>query len=218
MSLSRSRLRPIRPTVRSGSGMSRHADDRWREVWDWRGQCTLREGEGDLPVPCDPIRLSSSPVIRWIATALAIGAVSGTVLVLLRHVSRLYAPWTVERSRASRPRLARSGVADTAQLFAEVDRYLVSEMRALRAPGVAIAVVHGDRIVHLRGFGEADPSGRRMRGDTPFILGSLSKAFTAVAVIQLADAGRLQLDDPVQRYLPWFHVRDRNASAAFASP
>jgi CubicO group peptidase (beta-lactamase class C family) len=147
------------------------------------------------------------------AAAVAIGVVSTMLAILLRHVARLHAPWTVERSRELHLELVPSGLTDTAQVFAAIDRYLSREMNAVRAPGVAIAIVHDNRIVHVRGFGQADPSGRPVTGDVPFILGSMTKSFTALAIVQLAEAGRLGLDDPVQRYLPWFHVRDRNASA-----
>ena len=133
--------------------------------------------------------------------------------ILLRHVSKLHAPWTVARSHEIVPRLAPSGLTDSVQVFAAIDNYVRQEMRAVRAPGAAIAIVHGDHIVHARGFGQADPSGKVITRDTPFILGSMTKSFTALAIMQLVEAGRLALDDPVQGYLPWFHVRDRKASA-----
>jgi CubicO group peptidase (beta-lactamase class C family) len=47
---------------------------------------------------------------------------------------------------------------------------------------------------------------------TPFIIGSLSKSFTALAIMQLVQAGKVVLDAPVQRYLPWFRVADETAS------
>ena len=65
-----------------------------------------------------------------------------------------------------------------------------------------------DRIVHLRGFGEADSSGRPVSPQTPFIIGSLSKSVTALAIMQLVEAGKVELDAPVQRYIPWFRVAD----------
>jgi CubicO group peptidase (beta-lactamase class C family) len=48
---------------------------------------------------------------------------------------------------------------------------------------------------------------------TPFILFSSSKSFTALAIMQLVEAGQVELDAPVQRYLPWFRVADPDASA-----
>jgi CubicO group peptidase (beta-lactamase class C family) len=55
------------------------------------------------------------------------------------------------------------------------------EMRRLRIPGAALAIVEGDQIVHLRGFGRAHPRGKPPTPDTPFFIGSLTKAVTALA-------------------------------------
>lgn len=95
--------------------------------------------------------------------------------------------------------------------FAAIDAYVEAEMRANRVPGVGLAIVHGPQIVHMRGFGE-DGAGQPVTPQTSFILGSMSKAFTALAVMQLSEQGRIDLDAPVQRYLPWFRVADAGAS------
>ena len=96
---------------------------------------------------------------------------------------------------------------------AAIDRYVRSEMEAQRIPGLALGIVHDGRIVHLQGFGDADSSGRAVTPQTPFFIGSVTKSFTAMAVMQLSDAGRVDLDAPVQRYLPWWRVEDAGASA-----
>src|SRR5437764_8131 len=97
--------------------------------------------------------------------------------------------------------------------FAEIDRYVTAHMHEAQIPGLALGIVHRDQIVHLRGFGVANPAGQPVTPQTPFILGSLSKSFTALAIMQLIDAGKMALDAPVQRYLPWFRVADSKASA-----
>ena len=96
--------------------------------------------------------------------------------------------------------------------FAKIDAYVSSQMQAMRLPGLALGIVHGDQIVHLHGFGEADQSGRVVTAQTPFVIGSMTKSFTAMAIMQLVEAGKIQLDAPVQRYLPWFRVADPTAS------
>jgi CubicO group peptidase (beta-lactamase class C family) len=96
--------------------------------------------------------------------------------------------------------------------YDEIDAYLEQQMRRLNVPGAAFAIVEGDEIVHLREFGEARP-GEAPTPRTPFVLGSLTKSFTALAVMQLAEAGQIDLDAPVQRYLPWFRIADPQASA-----
>ncbi len=96
--------------------------------------------------------------------------------------------------------------------FAAIDTYVESQMSALRIPGLALGIVNGDQIVYLKGFGIADPAGRAVSPQTPFQIASVSKTFTALAVMQLAEAGKIDLDDPVQRYLPWWRVADAEAS------
>jgi CubicO group peptidase (beta-lactamase class C family) len=97
--------------------------------------------------------------------------------------------------------------------FQEIDAYTERQMARLNIPGAALAIVEGDEIAHLRGFGWARPGGDEPTRQTPFIIGSLTKSFTALAVMQLVEAGKVQLDAPVQRYLPWFRVADPFASA-----
>ena len=97
--------------------------------------------------------------------------------------------------------------------FESIDAYVEQTMRELRIPGLQLAIVQGDRIAHLRAFGVAGPGGRPVSDQTPMPIGSVSKPITAMAVLQLAERGRIELDAPVQRYLPWFRVADRAASA-----
>ena len=89
--------------------------------------------------------------------------------------------------------------------FADFDTYLRSELTRLRVPGAAVAVIRGDSLVHALVVGRADGSGRAITLETPFMIGSISKSMTALAMMQLVDAGRVALDSPVTRYLPWFH-------------
>ena len=105
-----------------------------------------------------------------------------------------------------------SATADDGPDLAAIDRYVRSEMDAQRIPGLALGIVQGDRIVHVQGFGEADRSGRQVTPETPFLIGSVTKSFTALAIMQLSEAGRIQLDAPVQRYLPWWRLADPDAS------
>jgi CubicO group peptidase (beta-lactamase class C family) len=76
------------------------------------------------------------------------------------------------------------------------------------SPGFAVAVVCGDSIAYVHGFGVADlSSGRRATGDTPFYIASTTKALTALAVARLATEGKLDLDAPLSRYLPSLRLK-----------
>ena len=101
----------------------------------------------------------------------------------------------------------------SAQASEAIDGYITAQMRSARIPGLALAIVKGDQIVFSKGYGQADPSGRPVTPKTSFIIGSVSKSFTALAVMQLTEAGKVELDAPVQRYIPWFRVADPKASA-----
>jgi len=97
--------------------------------------------------------------------------------------------------------------------YAEIETFVQDEMAAQRVPGLALGIVEGDRIAYIRGFGKADDSGRAVTPKTPFIIGSVAKSFTALAIMQLVEANKTDLDAPVQRYLPWFRVADEKESA-----
>ena len=94
----------------------------------------------------------------------------------------------------------------------EVDAYISTKMKELGIPGAALVIVEGDQIAHLKAFGVADASGRSVTPQSPFFTGSTGKSFTALAIMQLVEAGNIKLDEPVQTYLPWFRVADADAS------
>jgi CubicO group peptidase (beta-lactamase class C family) len=93
----------------------------------------------------------------------------------------------------------------------EIDRFLREELREAGIPGAAAAVIRGDQVLMVRGYGH-DSTGAVVTGDSLFRIASLSKSFTALAVMQLVDAGRLHLDDPVQDHLPEFQLADPRAA------
>ena len=95
---------------------------------------------------------------------------------------------------------------------AALDRYLADARAATGLPGMAVAVIRGPDVVHLAGFG-TDGRGGPVTPSTPFRIASLSKSFTATAVLQLAEARRVDLDASVQRYLPGFATADPGTSA-----
>ncbi len=98
------------------------------------------------------------------------------------------------------------------ELFDAIDADLREQMDRLGVPGMSLGIVHGNRTVHLAAFGDADESGREATPETPFYVGSISKSFTAVAVMQLVESGAVDLDVSVRTYLPWFTLADREVS------
>jgi CubicO group peptidase (beta-lactamase class C family) len=96
--------------------------------------------------------------------------------------------------------------------LAAMDAFVEDRMRRHGIPGIALAVVRGGEVIHARGFG-TDGRGQPMTADTPMFIGSVSKSFTGLAVMQLVAQGRIDRDAPVRTYLPWFEVADPDASA-----
>src|SRR6185295_5046946 len=82
-------------------------------------------------------------------------------------------------------------------------------------PGIAVGVVADQDLVWAAGFGYADTQAKRpMTPATKFRMASHSKLFTATAIMQLREQGKLRLDDPVSKYLPWFRVKPAEPDAA----
>ena len=97
--------------------------------------------------------------------------------------------------------------------YAPVARTLTAMIEHERAqkniPAISIALVDGQRVVWASGSGWADSSaGARATASTVYRVGSVSKLFTDVAIMQLVEKAKLQLDVPVQRYLPDFRPRN----------
>jgi CubicO group peptidase (beta-lactamase class C family) len=92
-----------------------------------------------------------------------------------------------------------------------LDAFLAVERPRAGAPGLTYALVDGDTV--RAGMQGAIPTGGGAQGheDTPFALGSISKSFTALAVMTLVEAGEVELDAPVDRYLPVFTGRPSGA-------
>lgn len=94
----------------------------------------------------------------------------------------------------------------TPEKIEAIDALVEQRMEALKIPGVAIALIDDRRIVHAKGFGITERLGQPVTADTPFQLGSVSKSFTALVVMQLVEEGLIGLDDPVVKYLRSFQT------------
>ena len=110
--------------------------------------------------------------------------------------------------------LALSFLSLSAQADAELENELAlieSWLGAQRAydnvPAISAAVLLEDELAWSGGFGLADiETGRPAQADTIYGICSISKLFTGVAVMQLRDAGKFSLDDPLEKLLPWFEL------------
>ncbi|WP_449421862.1 serine hydrolase [Rhodanobacter lindaniclasticus] len=91
----------------------------------------------------------------------------------------------------------------------DFDAYMADTLKAFEVPGIAVAIVKNGKVVMERGFGVKE-LGKPDQVDarTLFAIASNTKAFTAAALQQLADAGKLDMDDRVIDHLPWFRMSD----------
>ena len=91
--------------------------------------------------------------------------------------------------------------------LAEIDRLAERELAATGLPGLAIGLTGLEGPVDVRTHGFADLAARRaIEPDTLFEIGSIGKTFTAIALLQLVEEGRLDLAAPVVDALPWFEM------------
>ena len=79
-----------------------------------------------------------------------------------------------------------------------------------KIPGMSIVIVYDQDVLLAKGFGYADLE-KKIPADpqTVYRTGSVTKAFTALMLMQLRDAGKLHLDDPIEKYLPEFKIKSR---------
>jgi CubicO group peptidase (beta-lactamase class C family) len=88
----------------------------------------------------------------------------------------------------------------------ELEQRINGEMQRHNVPSFAIALVQGDEITYARGFGvtSVEPEmGVPVTPQTLFCSGSISKTLTATAIMRLVEQGKVELDQPVTKYLPW---------------
>ncbi len=90
-----------------------------------------------------------------------------------------------------------------AAAFPQIDALVDAELAERGLPGLAVGVVVDGQLVHFRGAGVRDLATRALPdADTVYRIGSITKSFTALAVLALRDDGALGLDDPLQRFIP----------------
>src|SRR5688572_30324223 len=124
-------------------------------------------------------------------------AISTTVLL-----ATVASAASAQVTQASRP------LTDRSALVTRLDSLAAQGVVENRASGTVAAVVRGNDTLLLKGYGKADVEWNvPMPADAMFEIGSITKQFTAVALLQLRDEGKLSLDDPITKWLPDFDTR-----------
>ena len=107
--------------------------------------------------------------------------------------------------------LATQSHAQIGNKLQAIDDLLQLKLDKSKIPGLAIAIVHQNQIIFSKGYGK-DGNDKPITGDSPLAIASLSKSFTAMAIMQLVEAGKINLDTPLNNYIPSFEMNDARAS------
>ncbi len=109
--------------------------------------------------------------------------------------------------------LAGQSQADTARFgpaFERIDRFITLHMKENNTPGMSVALTTRDGLLRVSSYGWADLGAKvPVTPTTLFEIGSISKSFTAISLLQLRQEGRFDPTQPVTAYLPWFSVHSR---------
>ena len=131
-------------------------------------------------------------------TPLPPGKRTGSLFLLAAWISIGLAPVLAAQQEAIR--LQRS--------YEELDLFIAAQMEADGTPGMAVGLTAREGLLRVSTYGCADRTRREpVVADTLFEIGSISKSFTAIALLQLHEQGQLDLHAPISRYLPWFSVQ-----------
>lgn len=137
---------------------------------------------------------------------------------LLKHGAKAAAalsvlPSLTTEAEAQRARAPRRGAARKTGALARLDEYIERHMRDAGAPGMTLALAGRNGPVRVSTYGFADTkAGARVAPGTMFEVGSISKSFAAVALLQMLDEGRVDLHRPVVEYLPWLKLEQRHGA------
>lgn len=132
---------------------------------------------------------------RPLTAALLLGAA-------LAALAALTAPALAQTRTVTDAPTLEEGGADRARVLSEIDAAFDKWQADAHVPGLVYGVVLDGRLIHVRASGVKSPGGQPVASDTLFRIASMSKAFTALAILKLRDEGKLSLDAPAETYVP----------------
>jgi D-alanyl-D-alanine carboxypeptidase len=143
-----------------------------------------------------PPRGGCAPLItRRDVLALGVGAAAAGALPLARAQAAPAA--SMSHSRGAR-----------AAAFATLDRFVAGYREAMNAPGLTLGLADRDGLIRIFAYGYKNIEARvPVSTSDLFEIGSISKSFVALTLLQLRDEGKLELQAPVRHYLPWLAVQ-----------
>ena len=90
-----------------------------------------------------------------------------------------------------------------------LELWIEAQMEYRELPGMSIGIVYDQELIYAKGFGYSNLEKKSSAtSKTIYRIASITKTFTATAIMQLRDEGKLGLDDPITKYLPWFSIQN----------
>lgn len=103
-------------------------------------------------------------------------------------------------------------MVSTESAFQRLSELIERQLPALNAPGISIGITNRDGVLRADVFGFANrEAGQPVTPVTLFQVGSISKSFTSIVLLQLQEQGMLDINDPITKYLPWFEIQSEYA-------
>lgn len=96
--------------------------------------------------------------------------------------------------------------------YQAIDNYVKSFLAEHQIPGASIAILHHNKVFYLKEWGVTG-SQKKVTAKTPFLIGSISKSFTGLAIMKLVEEKKVRIEDPVQKYIPWFTLKNQQAAS-----
>ncbi len=97
----------------------------------------------------------------------------------------------------------------------KIEKFIEENIDKGKIPGLFVTIVKGDETIYQKGYGYADVDAQRpVNSETLFEIGSNSKAFTALGILNLQKKGLINLTDEVTKYIPWFSVKYKGKEAS----
>jgi CubicO group peptidase (beta-lactamase class C family) len=120
-------------------------------------------------------------------------------LFVLNRLTAQGAPWVFVKNETQTDRYS--------AVYKRLDEFITRHMTEVNAPGMTVAIANRDGALRTMQYGFADlKTGARVTPDTVFQIGSISKSFVGIAIVQLSEEGKLDLHKPIKDYLPWLKV------------
>jgi CubicO group peptidase (beta-lactamase class C family)/D-alanyl-D-alanine dipeptidase len=145
------------------------------------------------------------PITEWDQSGLAVAARRCWQVALVLLLGPLFA--SPDNPNNGPNHAARTDYSETIDILRP---FIQGELAEKEIPGLSIALIDDQQMVWAEGFGVADGKSKKpATAETAYRIGSVSKLFTDIAIMQLVERGELNLDAPVSDYLPDFHPKNR---------